>query len=235
MKIYLHGTPNQVSELYKIFQHKSAVAVLHDSSLATLPLDKYDVLIDASLDTHPHTLRSYAGLAQTLVLAGSTLMSLTDMVARLDCPLQCALAGFNNWQTFMERPLWELSFYTAPIRQQQQQQTQTAVTNIGQKFDQIGISYRQVADRVGLVTPRVIAMIINEAYFTLQEGTADKAGIDAALKLGTNYPFGPFEWAERIGTRNIVSLLEAVYNDTHDERYKTCPLLKTEALKTGVL
>jgi 3-hydroxybutyryl-CoA dehydrogenase len=86
---------------------------------------------------------------------------------------------------------------------------------------------------VGLVTPRVLSMIINEAFYTCQEKTATAADIDLAMKLGTNYPFGPFEWAEKIGLRQVYQLLEAVYEDTRDERYKICPLLKKEYLRQG--
>jgi 3-hydroxybutyryl-CoA dehydrogenase len=93
----------------------------------------------------------------------------------------------------------------------------------------LGTSYQVVADQVGMVTPRVICMIINEAYFTLAEGTASRNDIDLAMKLGTNYPFGPFEWADRIGLKNVVSQLEAVYRETRDERYRTCPLLIEKA------
>jgi 3-hydroxybutyryl-CoA dehydrogenase len=96
---------------------------------------------------------------------------------------------------------------------------------------QLNTEYILVEDRVGMVTPRVISMIINEAYYTVQEGTATREDIDLAMKLGTNYPYGPFEWCEKIGVRNIYELLEAVYNDTKDERYKICPLLKKEYLK----
>jgi 3-hydroxybutyryl-CoA dehydrogenase len=72
-------------------------------------------------------------------------------------------------------------------------------------------------------------MVINEAYYTLEEGTAQRDDIDLAMKLGTNYPFGPFEWAKRIGIRHIVNLLDAVYQATKDERYKVCALLRGEA------
>jgi len=81
-----------------------------------------------------------------------------------------------------------------------------------------------------MATPRVVSMIINEAYYLLQERGAAANDIDAALKLGVNYPYGPFEWAEKIGIANIAQTLEAVYHDTHDERYKICPLLKKAAL-----
>jgi 3-hydroxybutyryl-CoA dehydrogenase len=88
-----------------------------------------------------------------------------------------------------------------------------------------------VEDRVGMVTPRVIFMLINEACYTLQEGTASIKDIDTAMKLGTNYPYGPFEWADKIGINEIYETLIAIYEDTKDERYKICPLLKTKYLK----
>jgi 3-hydroxybutyryl-CoA dehydrogenase len=74
-------------------------------------------------------------------------------------------------------------------------------------------------------------MIINEACYTVQEGTATIADIDTAMKLGTNYPFGPFEWANKIGVKHVYETLLAVYTDTNDERYKICPLLKTKYLR----
>jgi len=90
--------------------------------------------------------------------------------------------------------------------------------------------FKWVESRVGLVTPRVVFMIINEAYYTLQEGTASKEDIDAGMKLGTNYPYGPFEWAEKAGIQNVYETLHALYEDTREERYKICPLLKTAYL-----
>lgn len=97
------------------------------------------------------------------------------------------------------------------------------------KLKQAGIPFQVVDSRIGLVTPRIILMIINEAYFTVQEGTAGKNAIDMAMKLGTAYPKGPFEWSELIGLPEVVKTLTAVYEDTGDERYKICPLLKKEA------
>lgn len=93
----------------------------------------------------------------------------------------------------------------------------------------IGTSFQVVDDQVGMVSPRVIGMIINEAYYTLEEGTATRQDIDLAMKLGTNYPYGPFEWADRIGLKNLVALLEAVHRNTGDERYRVCPLLIEKA------
>ena len=96
---------------------------------------------------------------------------------------------------------------------------------------QLKTDFVVVDDKVGLVTPRVIAMIINEAYYTNEEGTAERDDIDLAMKLGTNYPIGPFEWCKRIGVANVYEILLAIYEDTNDERYKICPALKKEYLE----
>ncbi len=94
---------------------------------------------------------------------------------------------------------------------------------------QLGTEYRIVQDRVGLATPRVLAMLINEAHYSLQEGTASALDIDRAMQLGTNYPRGPLAWGDAIGTARVLAVLDAMWNDTHDPRYRACPLLRTRA------
>ena len=64
-----------------------------------------------------------------------------------------------------------------------------------------------VPDLKGFISPRVVSMIINEAYFALGEGVSTKKEVDVAMKLGTNYPYGPFEWCEKIGIKKIYALL----------------------------
>jgi 3-hydroxybutyryl-CoA dehydrogenase len=67
-----------------------------------------------------------------------------------------------------------------------------------------------VKDVPGLVNPRILSMIINEAFYTLHAGTATRPEIDTAMKLGTGYPLGPFEWAEKIGRNRVAALLTAL-------------------------
>jgi 3-hydroxybutyryl-CoA dehydrogenase len=70
-----------------------------------------------------------------------------------------------------------------------------------------------VKDCPGFVSPRIVAMMINEAFFTLEAGTGTKEEIDIAMRLGTGYPFGPFEWYEKIGRENILGLLNVLSVD----------------------
>ncbi|MBF9235981.1 3-hydroxyacyl-CoA dehydrogenase [Hymenobacter sp. BT683] len=128
--------------------------------------------------------------------------------------------GFCGLPTLLNRTLLEVSLYHEADR-----------TKLAEICAALGTDYRVVEDRVGLVTPRVICQIINEACFTLQEGTASMQDIDLGMKLGTNYPRGPFAWANAIGVERVYAVLEALWHDTHDERYKVCPLLKRQALR----
>jgi 3-hydroxybutyryl-CoA dehydrogenase len=94
-----------------------------------------------------------------------------------------------------------------------------------------GFSHQSVLelapDTAGMVRARIIAMIINEAYHALGEGVSTEEDIDTAMKLGTNYPYGPFEWASRIGHDNIVELLEIM--SLTDKKYQPAPALVAAA------
>ncbi|MBC8035000.1 MAG: hypothetical protein H7Y03_12685 [Chitinophagaceae bacterium] len=97
---------------------------------------------------------------------------------------------------------------------------------VQQTMNALGWGYRIVPDQVGMIAPRIVAMIINEAYLALGEQVSTKEEIDTAMKLGTNYPFGPFEWSEKIGLRNVKELLDSLSNT--DERYIPAPALVQE-------
>ncbi len=84
-----------------------------------------------------------------------------------------------------------------------------------------------VPDVKGFISTRVVSMIINEAYFALEENVSSKVDIDTAMKLGTNYPYGPFEWAKKIGLRNIAGLLTQL--SLTEKRYQPANLLLKES------
>jgi 3-hydroxybutyryl-CoA dehydrogenase len=89
----------------------------------------------------------------------------------------------------------------------------------------LGKEVSVVQDRVGLVMPRMLCMVINEAFFALTEQIAAPADIDTAMKLGTNYPRGPLEWANLAGIGQVVAVLEALRAATGEERYRVAPVL----------
>lgn len=121
----------------------------------------------------------------------------------------------NGWPGFLKRAIMEASC--------QDNNTRNRAENI---FSSFGKKTEWVPDIPGFISARVISMIINEAYFTLQEKVSSKQEIDIAMKLGTNYPYGPFKWAEKIGLKKIYTLLSMLAKD--NSRYKPCPLLEKE-------
>jgi len=116
----------------------------------------------------------------------------------------------NAWPGFLQREIWEV------------------VSKTPEKLkDVFKVFNRKIfflKDEPGFVSARVISMIVNEAFFALGENVSTKEEIDLAMKSGTNYPYGPFEWAEKIGVENILTLLEKL--SEKEERYFPAPALK---------
>ena len=117
---------------------------------------------------------------------------------------------FNGWEGFYQKSIWEISGIMSEKH-----------LNV---LNQLGKTCRQVPDISGFISCRVIAMIINEAFFALESGVSTEKEIDTAMRLGTNYPMGPFEWADVIGREKWYSLLLKL--SASDSRYTPCSLLQ---------
>ena len=89
----------------------------------------------------------------------------------------------------------------------------------------LGFSPLPVADAPGLVVARTVAMLINEAADAVQQGVCSLAGADAAMKLGVNYPAGPFEWLAAWGVPGVMAVLRALDAEYRGERYRVSPWL----------
>lgn len=93
-------------------------------------------------------------------------------------------------------------------------------------LERLGYTTEVVEDRVGLVQVRVLATLINEAAFAVMEGVATPTDIDAAMRLGVNYPKGLLAWADEIGIPVVTIILDSLYREYQQERYRPCVLLK---------
>ena len=211
MEIYVRGDDIRVSELKVKLGNGHHYIIF--KKIEEVSFDNADVVFDLSLDDYPEETYKF-NILNVLLIAGTLkcdLMSLSEDFQNKDL-----IVGLNTLPGFLNRDIWEMS---------------TLEDKNKEKFKMLfpELKTQWVKDRVGMVSPRVLAMIINEACFTLEEGTANVEDIDKGMKLGTNYPFGPFEWADKIGVDRIFELLSSLRKDTEDERFKICSMLKTKA------
>jgi 3-hydroxybutyryl-CoA dehydrogenase len=128
---------------------------------------------------------------------------------------QTQFIRINAWQTFLKREIAELAADDDEVKIS----AEKVITALNRKTI-------WVENEPGFITARIAAMIINEAYFALGEGVSTKIEIDTAMKLGTNYPYGPFEWAEKIGLKNVYELLLSL--SKKDNKYKPADALIKE-------
>lgn len=154
------------------------------------------------------------------ILSSSLTVSATEQAAWISGKHR--LVGFAALPTYAGK----LAAETAPTvftPRQTLDAVATFLASIGQRME-------LVQDRVGLVSARIICQLINEAAFALQDDVARPEDIDTAMSLGVNYPHGPFAWAEILGVRNVVAILQALQAEYQEERYRLAPLLKHMAL-----
>lgn len=181
-----------------------------------LSLKVFDVVLDLIFDDRPDHALVYAKNPGIPVLAGMVKTSLSGIMNQFAFEQGFNIMGCNFLPGFVNVPVMEVT-----VMDEGQKET------LDQVMYKLGWEYALVADVVGMVTPRVVCMIINEAYLTAEEGTASPEDIDTSMRLGTNYPYGPFEWSERIGILHVYEVLKAVHDATGDDRYEVAASLQT--------
>ncbi|MEJ2557709.1 MAG: 3-hydroxyacyl-CoA dehydrogenase family protein [Anaerolineae bacterium] len=130
-------------------------------------------------------------------------------------------------------------FNPAPVMQLIEviQAVETSEATVEAVFEfarQVGKEPVVVKDFPGFVTTRVGLMLISEAIFALQEGVADRDALDKAMKLGYNLPMGPLALADLVGLDVTLHVLDALYANYKDDRYRA-PILLRKMVQAGHL
>lgn len=91
---------------------------------------------------------------------------------------------------------------------------------------EIGKEPVEVNEAPGFVVNRILIPMINEAAFILQEGVASVKDIDTAMQLGANHPMGPLALGDLIGLDIVLNIMNVLYDETGDSKYRPCTLIK---------
>ncbi|MDW5593166.1 3-hydroxyacyl-CoA dehydrogenase NAD-binding domain-containing protein [Conexibacter stalactiti] len=86
-----------------------------------------------------------------------------------------------------------------------------------------------VGDGPGLVLGRIVAQLVNEAAFLIGEGNGTPADVDAGMELGVNHPRGPVAWSAALGLPHVLAILDGLWSELREERYRAAPLLGRRA------
>ena len=114
------------------------------------------------------------------------------------------------------------------------------VDKVNEISKDLGKTPVQVNEAPGFVVNRILIPLINEGITVYAEGVSDIEGIDTAMKLGCNHPMGPLELGDYVGLDIVLAIMDVIYKETGDPKYRACPLLrkmvraKQLGVKTGI-
>jgi 3-hydroxybutyryl-CoA dehydrogenase len=147
--------------------------------------------------------------------------------------------GATEWSHMLDRPVaaFDLALdyascarlALAPADQTDAGQLQGAIGLL----QAAGIAVSVIDDLPGLLVMRTVAMLANEAAETVQAGVASAAGVDAAMRLGVNYPQGPLAWAEELGLKRVLETLDHLHRRYGEDRYRASWLLRRKVMAKG--
>lgn len=193
MKILVCGPELSRKEIIDGIPEGSQEVDLIEKWEDSIALGRYDgVFLLGNDKIHAETF-----ISETPVFVNEVMATLEEIKASSN------VIRINGWPGFLKRKVWEAAGNV-------NERARYAAAAIGKEL----IS---VKDTPGLVAATVVCMVINEAFFALQEGLSSKDEIDIAMKEATNYPYGPFEWGAKIGWQNVYGLLQKL--SENDNKY----------------
>ena len=153
---------------------------------------------------------------ETILSSNTSSLSITEVAAATKRPEKVIGMHFFNPAPVMK--LVEVIRGAATS-----QETYETVKTIA---EEIGKTPVEVKEAPGFVVNRILIPMINEAAFILQEGVASAEDIDNAMKLGANHPMGPLALGDLVGLDIVVAIMDVLFNETGDSKYRCCTLLR---------
>lgn len=224
--VCLLGDESLVKDFSTFFQAHS-IPVIELKNLGTLKTNakKITAAFELTLLATEEKAKNLKALDETLpahVPVATNAVTATVLTQTHHLATRERFIGIAAFPTLTEHPLFELapSLHT----------TKATLDSMEALMASAKKETALVQDGVGMVMPRILCQIINEALFTVQADVASPQEIDEAMQHGTNYPLGPIAWGEKIGFGTVAAVLDALHVYYQEERYRTAPLLRQMAV-----
>lgn len=179
-----------------------------------------DIAIEAAterLEIKIDILRQLSALVrpEAIIASNTSSISLTVLAAQVSQPQRAIGMHFMN-----PVPVMQLVEIIRAL--QTDDATHAATVALAERLGKTPVS---VNDAPGFVSNRVLMPMINEAVFCLYDGIATPEAIDTVMKLGMNHPIGPLALADLIGLDTCLAIMDVLYHEFRDSKYRACPLL----------
>ena len=161
---------------------------------------------------------------ETILASNTSSISITSIGAATSRPEKVVGLHFFNPVPVMKLIEVNMGLLTSD-------ETLEAMREVGEKLNKTVVV---VKDSAAFVVNRILVPMINEAIFVLSEGISTVEEIDDAMKLGANHPMGPFALADYIGLDVVLAVMNTLYNEFKDSKYRPAPLL-TKYVQAGHL
>ena len=161
---------------------------------------------------------------ETILASNTSSISITDMASSTKRPEKFIGMHFFNPATVMKLVEVIRGTHTSD-------ETCTAIVELSKA---IGKEPVEVNEAPGFVVNKILIPMINEACDLVYTGVASVEGIDTAMKLGANHPMGPLALGDLIGLDVAVAIMDVLFAETHDSKYK-CSLLLRKMVRAGKL
>ena len=213
---------NSLARLVKKGQLSDPDAVLSRIAFSNEMADlaAVDIAIEAAterLEIKIDILRQLSALVrpEAIIASNTSSISLTVLAAQVSQPQRAIGMHFMN-----PVPVMQLVEIIRAL--QTDDATHAATVALAERLGKTPVS---VNDAPGFVSNRVLMPMINEAVFCLYEGIATPEAIDTVMKLGMNHPIGPLALADLIGLDTCLAIMDVLYHEFRDSKYRACPLL----------
>ena len=178
-----------------------------------------DLIVEAAFENMEVKKTTFAELdkickPECVFASNTSSLSITEIGAGLDRPM-------IGMHFFNPAPVMKLVEVIAGINTPKE-----VVDKIKAIAEEIGKTPVQVEEGAGFVVNRILIPMINEAIGIYADGVASVEGIDTAMKLGANHPMGPLALGDLIGLDVCLAIMEVLYNEFGDTKYRPHPLLR---------